>query len=175
VNRRPPQNPTEVLPALTEVAADRSTVAERCPGCGAPRVRGDVFCEACGYDFVNGAPPGTRWEVVISADQERFESLAAAGLEFPEDFEPRTLELDGELRVGRGAPADIADPAVSRGHLTLERRPDGSYVLVDNSSTNGTWVNDAHEPIEANVQVPLADGDRIHFGAWTTLTLRRAG
>jgi hypothetical protein len=175
VNRRPPQNPTEVLPALTEVAAARSTAAERCSACGAPRVPGDVFCEACGYDFVNGAPAGTRWEVVISADRERFELLAAAGLEFPDDFEPRTLELGGELRVGRGEPVDIADPAVSRAHLTLERRPDGSYALVDNGSTNGTWVNDAQEPIEPNVRIPLVDGDRIHVGAWTRLTLRRAG
>ena len=93
---RPPQNPTEVLPALTEVVTGGSTAAERCSACGAPRGRGDVFCEACGYDFVNGASVGTRWEVVISADRERFESLAAAGLEYPDDFEPRTLELDGE-------------------------------------------------------------------------------
>jgi pSer/pThr/pTyr-binding forkhead associated (FHA) protein len=54
----------------------------------------------------------------------------------------------------------------------LLRQDDGSYVLVDPGSTNGTTLNDDLTPIAVNVPVPVADGDRIHVGAWTTLTLR---
>jgi pSer/pThr/pTyr-binding forkhead associated (FHA) protein len=46
--------------------------------------------------------------------------------------------------------------------------------VIDVGSANGTTVNDQLEPIEANTPVPLADGDQIHLGAWTTITLRSA-
>ncbi len=53
----------------------------------------------------------------------------------------------------------------------LIAQPDGGWHLVDPGSTNGTFINDAPEPIEVNVDVPVGDGDRIHMGAWTTITL----
>jgi len=53
----------------------------------------------------------------------------------------------------------------------LIRQPSGSYSLVDPGSTNGTTLNDNADPVGVNVPVPLADGDRIHLGAWTTITI----
>ena len=53
------------------------------------------------------------------------------------------------------------------------RQVDGSYAVVDLDSTNGTTVNDDPKPIDAHVPVPLAEGDRVRLGAWTTVTLRR--
>jgi pSer/pThr/pTyr-binding forkhead associated (FHA) protein len=45
--------------------------------------------------------------------------------------------------------------------------------VVDQNSTNGTTVNGSDEPIQPFVPVPLQDGDRVHVGAWTTITVRR--
>ena len=70
--------------------------------------------------------------------------------------------------IGRGVEADLRllDAEVSRLHAELRRGPDGSVVLVDAGSTNGTLVNDL--PVD---QVRLSDGDRIRVGG-TTLTFR---
>lgn len=48
-----------------------------------------------------------------------------------------------ELVIGRHPTCDVvlAGPAVSRRHARLRFR-DGSWVLQDLDSTNGTWVND---------------------------------
>jgi hypothetical protein len=35
-------------------------------------------------------------------------------------------------------------------------------------------VNDDPTPIGREAAAPVADGDRIRIGAWTTLTLRKA-
>jgi len=44
--------------------------------------------------------------------------------------------------------------------------------VVDLGSANGTYVNDSATAIEPNLPVPVKDGDRVHLGAWSTLTLR---
>jgi pSer/pThr/pTyr-binding forkhead associated (FHA) protein len=68
-----------------------------------------------------------------------------------------------------GEPVDVA---VSHRHALLVRGEDGTYGVVDLDSTNGTCLNGAETPIEPGVRHLLADGDRIHLGAWTTITLR---
>ena len=73
----------------------------------------------------------------------------------------RRLELDrARFAVGRVAPSDILveSPSVSRSHAVLERGPDG-YEVIDNDSTNGTWVND-----ERVTRRSLRDGDIVVFG-----------
>jgi hypothetical protein len=57
----------------------------------------------------------------------------------------------------------------------LLARPGGSWVLVDPGSTNGTCLNGSTATIPFNVEVPVGDGDRIHVGVWTTITLRKGG
>jgi hypothetical protein len=160
-----------------------------CPACGAPGPDDARFCEACGFDLVSGTPQAAavdveRWEAAIDADRELFDELAPDGLAFPAAAPRRTVALDAaEVQIGRRNPArgiepgvDLslppADPAVSHAHALLVRQENGSYALVDLGSANGTTVNDMAEPIAANVPVPLADGDRIHVGAWTTITIR---
>jgi hypothetical protein len=54
------------------------------------------------------------------------------------------------------------------------QQPDGSWSVVDQDSTNGTTINSADEPIQPFVPVPLKSGDRVHVGAWTTITLHLA-
>ncbi|MGI8592790.1 MAG: FHA domain-containing protein [Solirubrobacteraceae bacterium] len=188
-----PVAPTELLRA----APLDTVAAEPCPDCAEPRVADDRFCEGCGYSFVDGTsgqaagPPPVatpeEWEALVTADREYFARVGPEGIVFPCESEGRRFALDGrDLRIGRGGSSaggrpeiDITgageDPAVSRLHATIVRQDDGSYAVVDQGSTNGTSINDDPTSIAANVPVPLADGDRVHLGAWTTITLRRTG
>jgi len=55
----------------------------------------------------------------------------------------------------------LEDPSVGRMHARLVRQVDGSYLLRDQGSIAGTWVNYEEVP-EAGLL--LSNGDRIHFG-----------
>lgn len=135
------------------------------------------------------APGG--WSVVVSADRAYFESVLAelgpdAG---PFNFPPyspdrRYLLAGSQVRIGRRSVSrgftpeiDLStppeDPGVSHMHAVLLAKPDGGWVVVDPGSTNGTTINGSADPIERNVEVPVHDGDRIHVGVWTTITLRK--
>jgi hypothetical protein len=45
--------------------------------------------------------------------------------------------------------------------------------VVDCGSANGTTINDDPTPIQPDTPVTLAEGDRVHLGAWTTITIVR--
>jgi hypothetical protein len=155
--------------------------ATACPACRTPRTTGDRFCETCGHDFEASETAAPVWEVLIEADRGYHERFAAAGVVFPEGLAARCMALDvPELPIGRRDGADAPqltgagdDPALSRQHAVLRRQDDGSYAIEDLGSTNGTEVNGRH--IAAREAVPLADGDRVHLGAWTGLTIRSRG
>jgi hypothetical protein len=180
-----PQQPTVELPILEETETSPSEVREPCPACGAPRSGDDRYCEGCGHDFLAPPPPAAGWEAVISADRWQFERLRSDGMSFPDDYRERRFALNAaQVRIGRrrgraGEPApeiDLAgapeDPGISRLHAVLERLSDGGYAIRDLGSTNGTTVNDDQAPLRQDTAVPLADGDRIRIGAWTTITVR---
>jgi hypothetical protein len=177
---------TQVLPALEEVDTSPAVRREPCPACGAPRSGDDRYCEGCGFDFHGPPPAPSGWEAVATADRAQFDRLAVAGVSFPDGCPERRFALaDGDNRIGRsrGQPDEHApeidlagppvDPGISRMHAVLERRSDGLYFLRDLGSTNGTMVNDDPVPIAPQTAIPLADGDRVHVGAWTTITVRR--
>jgi hypothetical protein len=180
-----PSPPTEVLAAIEDEDTSPATRQQPCPVCQAPRSGDDRYCEECGHDFL--APPRAMvaWEVLLSADQHQFTRFSADGLTFPDEYVERRVALSGpEVRIGRsrggagnGAPeidliGPCDDPGVSREHAVLTRQGDGTYALRDLGSTNGTTVNDDPATLDRDVEVPLADGDRIRVGAWTTITLR---
>jgi hypothetical protein len=173
--------------ARMDAEVDTSTTERPvpCPGCGAARSGDDRFCEGCGHDF---EAPDAAWEAVASADRGQWQRHASAGLAFPDAYPERVFRLEAavvEIGRGRARPGarmpeiDLAgalqDPGVSHRHAVLERRADGSYALRDLGSTNGTTLNDDPTPVGLQGGVPLADGDRIRVGAWTTITLRRRG
>jgi hypothetical protein len=183
----PRSTATAVLPVLEELDTSPSARREPCPACGAARSGDDRYCESCGFDFENPAPVAASWEAVATADRAQFDRLAVAGVTFPDGYGERRFSLrEGENRIGRSrgqtgeeAPeVDLAapplDPGISRLHAVLENRADGTCVLRDLGSTNGTTVNDAPAQIAPHTDVPLSDGDRIRVGAWTTITVRRA-
>jgi hypothetical protein len=159
--------------------------ATACPKCKTPRSAADRFCETCGHDFEATPPPVRTWELVIEVDRAYHERFAAGDMVVPQDVAPRCLPMDAaELRIGRFDPASngneatrisgaARDPALSRSHAVLRRRADGSYAIEDLGSTNGTEVNG--RLIDAGRPVALADGDRVHLGAWTGITVRSRG
>lgn len=124
------------------------------------------------------------WSVVVTADRGFYDRQTPEGVEFPSDFQPRHVRLDGDATdIGRasashgGSPhidlsVEPRDPGISHRHAQFVRTTDGSYSLIDVGSMNGTMLNDSEDPIEPNKAVPLADGDRVHLGAWTTLLIR---
>ncbi|WP_256177199.1 FHA domain-containing protein [Kitasatospora aureofaciens] len=138
-------------------------------------------------------PVRTNWIAVVAADREYFTEMMArsgpeaAGLFFPPYCPERRIPLTGrgQLRIGRrsqhrGTVPEIdlsvppEDPGASHQHALLAEQADGSWVLVDQDSTNGTTMNGGAEPVAPHVAIPLNDGDRIHIGAWTTITVHRA-
>ncbi|HEY5836303.1 FHA domain-containing protein [Streptomyces sp.] len=140
----------------------------------------------------SAAGRGTAWVAVIAADRAYFTAMMARsgpeaqGLYFPA-FSPEVqLPLVGrQITIGRrrhgtgeGPDIDLSrapeDPGVSHQHAVLVQQPDGTWSVVDQDSTNGTTVNLAEDPIRPYTPVPLDEGDRVHVGAWTTITLRRA-
>jgi hypothetical protein len=141
------------------------------------------------------APPppasAAAWTAVVTADRAYYDRVRAAGgpdaaaISFPAYCPQRRFRLSGtEVRVGRrsascGIDPEIdltgppADPGVSRLHAVLIANPDGTWSIVDLGSENGTQVNGSEIP--RGEAVPLRDGDRIHLGGWTAITITRGG
>lgn len=142
-------------------------------------------------------PPATaqpvgqpQWVAVVTADPYYYQTVIAAGgqdaasITLPANCPERRFLLAGpQVRLGRRSVSrrlhpeiDLSgppeDPGVSHLHAVLLAQPDGTWAILDLGSTNGTTINDDPEPLRAGVTVPLTDGDRIHLGAWTTITVR---
>ncbi|NYI08365.1 FHA domain-containing protein [Allostreptomyces psammosilenae] len=138
-----------------------------------------------------GPPQQAQWTAVINADWDYFQAVLARsgpeaqGLFFPPYCPERRIPLTGrQVRIGRysasrGERPEIdlaeapADPGVSHVHATLVLQADGSWAVVDLESTNGTTINGAVESLPSHQPFPLRPGDRVHVGAWTTITLHR--
>ena len=169
--------------AARAVPVAPASSARPCPGCG-DSVEGR-FCESCGYDVELGkAAAPTPVVLALSADKAHWDRVVGSGEPaFPTEPPTLTLELVGDKaslgRVKPGAAPDVdlpltgsaADPAVSHHQCEFER--DGAtWVVRDAGSANGTYINDATEPLAAGETHRLVDGDRILIGAWTCLTVQ---
>ena len=137
------------------------------------------------------SPDLTRpWTAVITADRAYFDSVLAANTHqpekftFPDDYTERRIPLTGdEILIGcrsrskgiepeidlKGPPWDVG---VSRLHAKLVPTPDGAWTVIDLDSANGTQVN-GHD-VSPGDPVRLGQGDQIHLGAWTRITLTQA-
>ncbi|WP_250035434.1 FHA domain-containing protein [Paractinoplanes maris] len=173
------------LPAATPAAPP-------CPNCGTPRTGSARFCEDCGFDHDTGRVPALTplvetpvvtagWTVTIAPDRAYFAENAIDGIEFPASPTSRTVPLPPpQVRIGRTSNSkgthpeiDLSedDPGVSHSHALLTLSVDGVWLVSDLGSTNGTYINDDQVPLTAGESRSLTDGDRVHVGAWTTLTL----
>ncbi len=135
------------------------------------------------------------WTAVVTADRAYYDSVHvesdqdAASISFPARVPERRFPLSGaegtKIHIGRrsvsrgikpeidltGPPTDLG---VSRLHAVLvagQHGHDRSWSVVDLDSPNGIKVNSKDVP--SGAAMPLRDGDRIHLGAWTMITITR--
>src|SRR5215469_375219 len=130
------------------------------------------------------------WSVAATADRAYYDAVTASGgpdaslVTFPPYCPERRFALtEREMRIGRrsasrGLTPEIdltgppLDPGISRLHAVLIADPVTGWSVIDPGSENGTIVNGKEIP--TGVPVPLHDGDRIHLGAWTLITVSHA-
>jgi hypothetical protein len=127
--------------------------------------------------------------LVVDADADYYGAQVERGdiieSEFPYPKYPHERRFsftEGPVRIGRASASrglipeiDLTgpplDPAVSHLHAQFLRHEEG-WVVVDLGSANGTRLNDSEEPLEAETEIPVKQGDRIHLGVWTTITVQ---
>ena len=83
-----------------------------------------------------------------------------------------STNLIGRMSQARGIHPEIPldfDDAVSSRHGILTKYPDGTLVLRDIGSANGTMVNG--KEIAIMVDIPIRSGDEITLGHWTRIKL----
>ncbi|BCY12413.1 FHA domain-containing protein [Actinoplanes sp. L3-i22] len=180
-------------PAPTLVDTPPVPKGEECPHCGTPRAGSARFCEDCGYDHTTGKmpqltevlpvveEPAGEWTATLFADAAYFALNEVEGVTFPADTGERIVTLvPPQVRIGRGSTTkgtspeiDLADtdPGTSHNHALLTLNIDGEWLVTDLGSTNGTYINDEDQPLTAGQSRALKDGDQVHVGVWTTLTL----
>ncbi|HWS36529.1 MAG TPA: FHA domain-containing protein [Actinoplanes sp.] len=186
-------------PAAVLIQAPPATVTEppkeKCPNCGYPRSGPFRFCEDCGFDHNTGrvpqiaapappvAAPAGPWTATVVPDAEYFALNEIEGVTFPAGTLPQTVTLTPpQVRIGRKSAskgtdpeidlaAEPSDPGVSHSHALLTLSIDGAWLVSDVGSSNGTWINDEQQPLGAGQSRTLKDGDQVHVGAWTTITL----
>ena len=130
------------------------------------------------------------WSVVVGPDRDYYDRMLITrapigpAIAFPDFGNERQIPLEGrQMRIGRrstgrGLEPEIdlagppADPGISRLHAVLIAGPDGGWSVLDPGSANGTLLNGRE--IALGDLIPLRDGDRIHLGVWTVITVRRS-
>ncbi len=116
-------------------------------------------------------------EPVTVAEEEVAGRAELEGQGEIEDVAARQPEVEVAASRSRGIEPEIdltgppEDAGVSHSHAALVSTPDGGWAVVDLGSSNGTYINDSTTPIAPNKPIPVKEGDQIHVGAWTTLTL----
>jgi hypothetical protein len=122
-------------------------------------------------------PVPQHWDIIVAVDaalNTHPDPAQPCPQNAPERIFP--LDLDENLVGRRSDKKDIhpeimvADPGISRRHLSIRRRDDGGFLAIELGSTNGTLLNAA--PLEPGIPTPLKDGDQMTFGCWTRMTIR---
>lgn len=135
-----------------------------CPVCNNEFDASQPVCPFCGYKFAGSTQQFK--PVVVSdgsfaaAQQPQQASLRVVrgpqcGLEFQLNERVITLGRNPHCQVF------LNDMTVSRDHATIELNENGSYVIRDNNSYNGLWVN--NKDVTSAV---LRSGDFLQIGAF---------
>lgn len=85
----------------------------------------------------------------------------------------KDINLIGRSSELKGIHPEIAldfDDAVSRRHALLIRQSDGTFVLRDIGSSNGTKLNGIE--LQSMVDTPIQDGDVFTLGHWTRIEVK---
>ncbi len=116
------------------------------------------------------------WEVLIEVDGSLRKEESP---EVPAAFRPVTIQLKAESSLigrtseKRGVFPEISldlDDAVSHRHALLNRLRDGTLVLRDIGSSNGTRLNGGE--LQPLTDVAVNAGDQVTLGHWTRISIR---
>jgi pSer/pThr/pTyr-binding forkhead associated (FHA) protein len=149
-----------------------------CPECGFQNPEAANFCSKCGAALVRDPAGGETTMALAPEDLDEESPLEDLGMEGPalvvrsgggragEHFVPR----NDRTTIGRSPDCDIFldDVTVSRTHAVLLRQT-GSFVIEDQGSLNGTFVNKRR--IDS---APLSDGDEVQIGKYRLTFLQGA-
>jgi hypothetical protein len=150
-----------------------------CPECGFQNPESSNYCSRCGALLVKDAG-GVEATQTFTPDQaesgpaEALDDLAIRGAALVvrsgggragETFHPDA----GETTIGRSPDCGIFldDVTVSRKHAVL-RKANGTFVIEDQGSLNGTFVN--RKRVES---AELGDGDELQIGKYRLTFLDR--
>ncbi len=165
---------------------------DKCPYCGADTRPGDNFCLNCGNRLPAPQPVGEAtlpadngWVPPTVAAESGPASHDAPTIQaempvFPTIENPARLTLrtdNGEVlpdyvldklkvNIGRAPSSDILlskDKLTSRTHATI-RYEEGEYLLQDEGSANGTFVNG--QQLEEKTPYKLRNGDHVGIGEY---------
>ncbi len=142
-----------------------------CPECGLRNSEGASFCVRCGASLIGGQPDSATTMSYQPGDEDAEANAftATAGDEACLVFRSgggragETFPLRGEqVTIGRHPDATIFldDVTVSRNHAIVKREG-GEWVIVDEGSLNGTYVNRRR-----GERTVLSDGDEIQIGKY---------
>ena len=150
-----------------------------CPECGIRNSEGASFCVRCGASLIADQPESaTTLSYIPGEDTGEIVPFAACaedaclvirsgGGRAGETYVLR----DDRISIGRhpGAAIFLDDVTVSRNHAAVVREGD-SWVLVDQGSLNGTFVNRRRAD-----RTVLTDGDELQIGKYKLTFLAPAG
>ena len=117
------------------------------------------------------------WQAIVAVDPSLYadpDPAKPCPVGEPERVFP--LDLNENLIGRRSDRRDIhpevplTDTGVSHRHAKLLKQADGSLMLLELGSTNGTELNGKEVP--AGVPTPVSDGDQITLGCWTRITVQ---
>ena len=148
-----------------------------CPECGFQNAEAANYCSKCGAALVRDAAAEDTTMAFDPDELEESSPLEDLGMEGPalvvrsgggragEHFIPQ----EEATTIGRSPDCDIFldDVTVSRHHAVL-RRNDGRFVIEDQGSLNGTFVN--RRRIES---AELDDGDELQIGKYRLTFLQK--
>lgn len=139
-------------------------MASVCPVCNAPLPEGADACPTCGFKLLGRTQAFSPIAVQPNANTAPASILEECTLSIvkgPQVGNVFRLSSDA-ITIGRSPQCDIFlnDMTVSRMHATF-RREDGCFVVHDENSFNGVWVNNQIVQVKA-----LKSGDFIQIGAF---------
>ncbi|WP_165060143.1 MULTISPECIES: FHA domain-containing protein [unclassified Adlercreutzia] len=138
-------------------------MSDKCPVCQSQITPRDNTCRVCGFNLIGKT---SRFQPVPSQPLEanNNERTGRASLRTIRGLQVGvSYTLSQSLTsIGRDPKCTIFlnDMTVSRAHATITREDD-CYVIRDNGSFNGVWVNNMN--VEAKT---LQDGDVIQIGSF---------
>jgi pSer/pThr/pTyr-binding forkhead associated (FHA) protein len=159
------------MPFCTQCGHENPDDARFCSNCGAvlrPGASGAGGAEVTSTITLGAEPPEPEWlDELTAADQAAVDALPAGSALLVVRRGPNAgsrFLLDSDVTTtGRHPDSDIFldDVTVSRRHAEFRRTPEGTFLVRDVGSLNGTYVN--KERID---QVLLNHGDEVQVGKY---------